>query len=153
GRSASDLRQPLDNSLAPFRWGHIPAPLPVIYFRPIHRWKEKTLQLPGARLASRKPTSTVVLLLTLMPLLLLILISILSPAALPAATVYDWLQFNGNPQHSGNNTQERIISAASVNGLWSAFRATLPSVADGAPVYLSGVSVASGKRDLLFVTT
>jgi uncharacterized protein (TIGR03437 family) len=73
--------------------------------------------------------------------------------AAPAATSYDWLQFNGNPQHTGNNTQERIISPASVSGLRLAFRTTLPSVSDGSVVFLSGVSVGGGKRDLIFATT
>ncbi len=70
-----------------------------------------------------------------------------------AATPYDWLQFDGDPQHSGNNTQESAISGANVAGLTPLFRVSLPSVADGAPVDLSGVGTASGTRDLLFVTT
>jgi hypothetical protein len=59
----------------------------------------------------------------------------------------------GDPQHSGNNTQETTLSASNVAGLGLRFQVSLPSVADGAPAYLSGVSTSSGTRDLLFVTT
>jgi hypothetical protein len=78
-----------------------------------------------------------------------------SYAVAPAgpATPYDWLQFNGDPRHSGNNTLETTISAGNVAALTTLFQATLPSIADGAPAYLSGVSTTSGTRDLLFLTT
>ncbi len=66
---------------------------------------------------------------------------------------YDWLQFNGNPQHSGNNTSETIINAGNVNRLGKLFQVTLPSVADGSPVYLSSVSTPNGLKNLIFVTT
>jgi hypothetical protein len=66
---------------------------------------------------------------------------------------YDWLQINGDSQHSGNNTLETIISTSNVGGLSFLFQASLPSVEDGPPVYLSNVSTASGVHDLLFVTT
>jgi hypothetical protein len=69
------------------------------------------------------------------------------------AWAYDWLQINGDPQHSGNNTLETILSPANVGNLVFSFQATLPSIADGAPVYLSGVSTPSGTQDLLFLTT
>src|SRR6266511_439868 len=49
---------------------------------------------------------------------------------------YDWLQFNGNSQHSGNNTWEINLKAGNVNQLVRLFQVTLPSIADGAPVYL-----------------
>jgi PQQ-like domain len=66
---------------------------------------------------------------------------------------YDWLQFGGNPQHSGNNTSETTITPANVSTLVSKFEATLPSIADGAPVFLEGVTTAGGVKNLLFVTT
>ena len=69
------------------------------------------------------------------------------------AWAYDWFQINGDSQHSGNNTLEAIISPSNVVALTFLFRASLPSVEDGAPVYLSAVATASGVRDLLFVTT
>ena len=75
----------------------------------------------------------------------------LGPAA--AAGPYDWPQFNGNPQHSGNNTQETTIGAANVASLTQLFQANLGTTVDGAPAYLSGVATAVGSRDLLFVTT
>lgn len=66
---------------------------------------------------------------------------------------YDWLQFNGDPSHSGSNNFEYILSPANVNGLQLLFQATLPAVADGAPAYLRNVSTANGLRNLVFVTT
>ncbi len=66
---------------------------------------------------------------------------------------YNWLQFNGDAQHSGNNTSETILSAANVASLKLAFQVTLPAVADGAPVVLTGVTTPLGTRDLLFLTT
>lgn len=66
---------------------------------------------------------------------------------------YDWLQINGNPQHSGNNTLETTLGPSNVASLLFSFQATLPAVADGAPVYLAGVATPTGTRDLLFVTT
>ena len=70
----------------------------------------------------------------------------------PAAT-YDWLQFNFDAQHSGNNSRETTINPANAGTLHSLFQVPLPSIADGAPAYLSGVNTPTGVRDLLFVTT
>ncbi len=81
------------------------------------------------------------------------------PATLAAqASPYDWLQYNGNSRHDGNNTQETVLGASNVASLQFLFQATLPSsgttsVADGAPVYLANVATSGGTRDLLFVTT
>jgi outer membrane protein assembly factor BamB len=69
------------------------------------------------------------------------------------APLYDWLQFNGDPTHSGNNRMETAISASTVGQLRQQFKVTLPGVADSSPVYLSKVSTSSGIRDLIFVTT
>lgn len=66
---------------------------------------------------------------------------------------YDWLQFGFDPQHSGNNTKETLIISQSVSKLRQLFKVHLPSVADGAPAYLSNVETKSGKVDLIFVTT
>jgi len=74
-----------------------------------------------------------------------------SPSAAGAA--YDWLQFNFDPQHSGNNSLETAITLANVSSLRLLFQVALPAIADGAPVYLAGVTTASGVRDLIFVTT
>ena len=46
---------------------------------------------------------------------------------------YDWLQFNGDPRHSGNNTQESIIAPSNVARLAFLFQVVFPSIADGAP--------------------
>jgi outer membrane protein assembly factor BamB len=72
--------------------------------------------------------------------------------ASPAAT-YDWLQFDFDAQHSGNDTQETAITAANAGSLHRLFQVSLPAVADGAPVYLRNVATANGARDVLFVTT
>lgn len=66
---------------------------------------------------------------------------------------YDWLQFNRDASHSGNNTLENRISVSSAPRLSLLYQVSLPGVADGAPVYLSDVSTPGGVRDLMFVTT
>ncbi len=76
-----------------------------------------------------------------------------APAAAPAAAGYDWPQFNFDPQHSGNNTEEAVLGASNVASLQLLFRVKLPAVADGSPAYLSGVSTSEGVKDLLFMTT
>lgn len=65
----------------------------------------------------------------------------------------NWLQFNGDASHSGNNPLETSLSVDSVGQLGLLFQVQLPGIADGAPVYLSTVSTPSGVRDLIFVTT
>jgi hypothetical protein len=67
---------------------------------------------------------------------------------------YNWLQFNGDEAHSGNDTQEVSISPGSVPHLQALFSVHLPSTADGAPAVVTGV-VTQGEivRDLLFLTT
>jgi hypothetical protein len=72
--------------------------------------------------------------------------------AAPAAP-YDWLQMNGDPQHSGNNTRETVLGPSNVTQLTFLFQVALPSAADGAPVLLSGVPTVNGTQDLLFITT
>jgi hypothetical protein len=74
-----------------------------------------------------------------------------TPAA--SSQAYDWLQFNGDVQHSGNNTLETRLTPANVAGLQQLFQINLPAIADGAPAYLHGVQTAQGTKDLLFVTT
>jgi FG-GAP-like repeat/PQQ-like domain len=73
--------------------------------------------------------------------------------AAPNASAYNWLQFNGDPAHSGNNTQEKAINVSNVASVAFKYQVTLPAVADGAPVFLRAVATASGVKDLLFVTT
>ncbi len=69
-----------------------------------------------------------------------------------SARAADWLQFGMNPQHSGTNTLENGYSTATGNVL--AFPAVLmPSPIDAAPVFVAGVSTASGTKDLLFAMT
>jgi hypothetical protein len=66
---------------------------------------------------------------------------------------YDWLQFNFDPQHSGNNKKESKINIQNVTGLHQLFKISLPSIADGTPVYLSDVKTQYGFTNMLFVTT
>ncbi len=96
------------------------------------------------------------ILLRLVSLILLMgsLISFSSPSlTLAAAPAYNWLQFNGDPQHSGANPSEKTILPGNVSTLKLWYQVTLPGAADGAPAYLSAVATSSGVRDLLFVTT
>jgi hypothetical protein len=69
------------------------------------------------------------------------------------ATPYDWMQYNGDARHAGNNTLETQITAQNVAGLTKLFQVSLPSTADSSPAVLTQVTTASGVRDLLFVTT
>src|SRR5215468_11184765 len=54
-------------------------------------------------------------------------------SALSPASPYDWLQFNGDPAHSGNNTQETAIGAGNVASLQFLFQATLPNSGGATP--------------------
>ncbi len=75
-------------------------------------------------------------------------------ALIPSAVqAYDWLQFDGDGRHGGNNTQETTITAANAHGMQRLFQASLPSNADSAPVALGGVAMWNGTVDLVFVTT
>jgi hypothetical protein len=77
----------------------------------------------------------------------------LAAASRRPAALYDWLQFNFDPQHSGNNTLETTITPSNVNQLKKRGQLTLPAVADGTPVYLSAANTKLGKRNLLLVLT
>jgi outer membrane protein assembly factor BamB len=70
-----------------------------------------------------------------------------------SAARYDWLQFNFDERHSGNDTAEAILSRDNVARLARLFAVPLPDVADGAPAVLTAVATLTGTRDLLFVTT
>lgn len=85
--------------------------------------------------------------------MLVALVALLQNAQIALGAGYDWTQFDGNAQHSGNNTQETAIGTADVNSLALLFTVSLPATVDGAPAYLSGVGTATGTRDLLYVTT
>ncbi|HEY0781889.1 MAG TPA: PQQ-binding-like beta-propeller repeat protein, partial [Thermoanaerobaculia bacterium] len=75
--------------------------------------------------------------------------------ALPVGLAHaaDWPQFNLDSRHSGWSTQETTIHSGNVSTLHVLYHVTLPSIADGAPALLTGVSTASGVKDLLFLTT
>jgi hypothetical protein len=69
------------------------------------------------------------------------------------AQAYDWLQFNGDAQHRGNNTSETTLGLSNVASLTLKYQANLPAVSDGSPVFIDGVTTALGVKDLLFITT
>ena len=69
------------------------------------------------------------------------------------AVGYDWLQFNGDAAHSGNNPLESRINVNNVAQLAFRFQVSLGDVEDGAPVFLDSVSTPAGVQSLLFVTT
>jgi hypothetical protein len=73
--------------------------------------------------------------------------------AASSAFAYDWLQFNGDPAHSGNNTAEAILGRGNVASLAKKFQVVLPGTSDGAPVFLEAVATSGGVKDLLFITT
>ncbi len=66
---------------------------------------------------------------------------------------YDWLQFDFNPQHNGNDTKERKITRQNVGKLHQLFKVSLFSIADGAPTYLSNVKTRFGIINMIFITT
>src|SRR5258708_30865100 len=93
---------------------------------------------------------------------LLSLILIIGQGSTTRAASTDWLQFGFDQQHSGNNSQETSLNSKNVSGLKQLFQIKLPAntispnianIADGAPAYLSGITVNGSAKDLLFVTT
>ena len=100
--------------------------------------------------------STIVRLLTGILLLAVVLVGLQPSQAVrfsPSVTSYNWLQYNGDPAHSGSNTSETTISAANVASLIKLYQVTLAGVADGAPAYLNAVQTPVGLRAVLFLTT
>ena len=81
------------------------------------------------------------------------ILAVLAPLWWSCAFAYDWLQFNGDPGHSGTNRLETTINADNVGQLLLKFQVSLPAVEDGAPVFLDSVSTSSGVQSLIFVTT
>lgn len=81
------------------------------------------------------------------------LLAVALASSSPPLSAYDWRQFNGDPQHSGNNTTETVLGPANVASLALRYQAVLPAVADGAPVFLDGVTTPTSVEDLLFVIT
>jgi malectin (di-glucose binding ER protein)/putative pyrroloquinoline-quinone binding quinoprotein/PQQ enzyme-like repeat protein len=70
-----------------------------------------------------------------------------------AVTKYDWMQFGGGPNHSGNNTLEQTITASNVSGLKQLFQVGLKETIEGQPVVLTNVSIAGGTHDVAFMTS
>jgi len=85
--------------------------------------------------------------------LVVVTVAALAVAA-SSAQAYDWLQFNGDPQHSGNNTLETTLNASNVSTLASLYQVTPSSSAsDGSIVFLDAVNTSAGFQDLLFFNT
>jgi hypothetical protein len=78
-------------------------------------------------------------------------IDVVSRAA--AIARYDWMQFGGGPNHSGNNTLEQTITTANVTGLKQLFQTSLPETIEGQPMVLTNVSTSAGTHDVAFMTT
>jgi len=72
-------------------------------------------------------------------------------AAFP--TRYDWLQYNFDSAHSGNDIAEDTIDSGNVSTLDLLFSVSLPEIADGAPAVATGIETAQGTKDILFVNT
>jgi len=64
-----------------------------------------------------------------------------------------WMQFGFDARHSGVNDRETAIHRGNVASLHLLYQVTLPSIADGAAVFLPAVQTARGVKDLLFLTT
>ena len=69
------------------------------------------------------------------------------------ACAYDWPQFAGDSQHSGNNRFESVLTHGNVALLAPQYQVTLPATVDGSPVFLESTNTTAGVKDLLFVTT
>jgi hypothetical protein len=89
-----------------------------------------------------------------------IIVTLLVPPRAARAADIDvvWPQFGFDEQHSGVNPLESAITIKNVHSLDRLFRVGLASAspssaADGAPVYLGGVTVNGASRDLIFLTT
>lgn len=65
----------------------------------------------------------------------------------------NWLQFDFNAEHSGNNTEETTIGMGDVSKLHELYRVSLPGVADGAPSYLCDLHTRFGVMNALYLTT
>lgn len=89
--------------------------------------------------------------------IVLLLLSLITTTPAPSTAApggdYDWMQFNGDPEHSGNNTLETTITPANISGLQKRFQISLPNMIPGAPVYLRDVATPSGVRNMLYATT
>src|SRR5512135_3484038 len=79
-------------------------------------------------------------------------LGLLCLAAAPAGSS-DWPQFDFDAAHSGVSLQETTINRGNVATLHVLYSVALPSVADGAPAFLSGVATPQGVKDLLFLNT
>jgi outer membrane protein assembly factor BamB len=67
----------------------------------------------------------------------------------------DWLQFGYDQAHSSNNTAEPGYATATGNKLVPAFASgvSLAHQADSAPIFVGGVTTASGVKDVLFINS
>src|SRR5580693_2394692 len=90
----------------------------------------------------------------LLPAMAMVAACLLASAAFSPARAVDWTQFGVDSRHTGTSLEEINIHRSNVAALQKFLNGiALPSVADGAPAYLSGVATAGGTKDLLFLTT
>ncbi|MCL4559444.1 MAG: PQQ-binding-like beta-propeller repeat protein [Chloroflexi bacterium] len=66
---------------------------------------------------------------------------------------FSWLQFGGNPQHNGVNSQETAITPSNVSSLKKIYQVTLPGQPDTGIATLSGVQTPQGVKNVLYMTT
>jgi outer membrane protein assembly factor BamB len=66
---------------------------------------------------------------------------------------FNWLQFNMDAQHSGDSTQDQVITNENATSLRNLFQIYLPGKVDQGLVYVSAVSTAKGIKNLAFMTT
>ncbi|MFC0431942.1 PQQ-binding-like beta-propeller repeat protein [Kutzneria buriramensis] len=71
--------------------------------------------------------------------------------AAPRSARYDWPQFAFDESKSADNTKETTVGAGNVATLGRLFTTPITDVPDGAPLLLSGVTTATGVRDLVFI--
>ncbi len=74
-----------------------------------------------------------------------------SPDMTPSGPI--WPQFGYDQQHSGNVPNDTAVTTSSVTTLKYAQQVAFPTLIDGAPVYLAGVSTSGGTKDLVFITS
>lgn len=80
-------------------------------------------------------------------------LGLLANPGVAAPPTYNWRQYDFNSRHNGDDVRESLITRANVASLHRLFQVSLPSIADGAPAYLSAVSTPGRVRNLVFVTT
>ena len=87
--------------------------------------------------------------------LIRLMVLLLASGAVQAVHATDWPQFGYDAAHSSYNAAEKGYSTATGNRVAPAFAGgiALTHQTDSAPIFLGGVSTASGTKDLLFINS